>query len=130
MELPQDLISFKVYKNKKGIISVRGKIGFRGPLLKKINLPKIQLDLTADEILALQPIKMRVRHPYTDDPEEGINALCYSYAELFAEKIRALAERARPRDLYDIVYLFRNKAFLPNHKLLLSVLKKKCEYKK
>ena len=130
MELPQDLISFKVYKNKKGIVSVRGKIGFRGPLLKKINLSKIQMDLTADEILALQPIRMRVRHPYTDDPKEGINTLCYSYTELFAEKTRALAERARPRDLYDIVYLFRNKSFLSDRKLLKLVLKKKCEYKK
>lgn len=130
IELPKDLISFKVYKNKKGVVSVRGKIGFRGPLLKKVNLPKIQLDLTADEVLTLQPIKMRVRHSYTDEPEEGISVFCYSYAEIFAEKTRALAERARPRDLYDIIYLFRNRAFLSDRKLLLSVLKKKCDYKK
>ena len=129
IELPKDLISFKVYK-KKGVVSVRGKIGFKGPLLKKVNLPKIHLDLTADEVLAGQPIKMRVRHPYTDEPEEGISVFCYSYAEIFAEKTRALAERARPRDLYDIIYLFRNKAFLSDRKLLLSVLKKKCDYKK
>ena len=130
IELPKDLISFKFHKNKKGLILVRGKIGFKGPLLKKVNLPKIQLDLTADEILVSQPIKMRVRHPYTDDPEEGISVFCYSYPEIFAEKTRALAERARPRDLYDIIYLFRNRVFLSDHKLLLSVLKKKCNYKK
>ena len=29
-------------------------------------------------------------------------ARCYSYEEVFAEKVRALAERARPRDLYDV----------------------------
>ena len=130
IELPKSLISFEIYKNKKGVVSVKGKIGFKGPLLKKRALPKIHIDLTADEILAGQPIRRRVHHPYTDDPEEGISALCYSYEEIFAEKIRALAERARPRDLYDIVYLFRNRAFFSDRKLLRSVLKKKCDYKK
>jgi Nucleotidyl transferase AbiEii toxin, Type IV TA system len=32
---------------------------------------------------------------------------CYGFEELFAEKIRAMGERSRPRDLYDIVNLFR-----------------------
>ena len=57
LKCKKDLISFKKYQNKKGIVSVRGKIGFRGPLLQKKNLPKIQLDLTASEILVLKPVK-------------------------------------------------------------------------
>lgn len=130
IEMPKDLISFKKYKNKKGVISIRGKVGFRGPLLKKKNLSKIQLDLTASEILVLKPVKLKVHHPYSDEPKRGINAYCYSYEEAFAEKVRALVERARPRDLYDIICLFRNKFLLSDHKLLLSVLKKKCDYKK
>lgn len=130
IEIPKNLISFKKYQNKKGVVSVRGKIGFRGPLLKKKNLPKIQLDLTASEILVLKPVKLKVHHPYSDEPKKGMSAYCYSYEEAFAEKIRALAERARPRDLYDIVCLFRNKPLLSDHGLLLSVLEKKCAYKK
>ena len=130
IEMPKNLISFKKYKNKKGIISVRGKIGFRGPLLQKKNFPKIQLDLTASEILVLKPVKLKVHHPYSDEPKRGISAYCYSYEEAFAEKVRALAERARPRDLYDIVCFFRNKSLLSDHELLLSVLKKKCDHKK
>ena len=130
IEMPKNLISFKKYKNKKGIVSVRGKIGFRGPLLQKKNLPKIQLDVTASEILVLKPVKLKVHHPYSDEPKRGINVYCYSYEEAFAEKIRAMAERARPRDLYDIVCLFRNKSLLSDHELLLSVLKKKCDHKK
>ena len=39
IEMPKNLISFEKYKNKKGIISVKGKIGFRGPLLQKKNFP-------------------------------------------------------------------------------------------
>ena len=130
IEMPKDLISFEKYKNKKGIVSVRGKIGFRGPLLKKKNLSKIQLDLTASEILVLKPVKLKVHHPYSDEPQRGISAYCYPYEEAFAEKVRALDERARPRDLYDIICLFRNKSLLSNHELLLSVLKKKCDHKK
>ena len=34
--------------------------------------------------------------------------LAYDYVEAFAEKFRALAERTRPRDLYDVVNLYRN----------------------
>ena len=130
IEMPKNLISFEKYKNKKGIISVRGKVGFRGPLLQKKNLPKIQLDVTASEILVLKPVKLKVHHPYSDEPKRGINAYCYSYEEVFAEKTRALTERARPRDLYDIICLFRNKSLLSDHGLLFSVLKKKCDHKK
>ena len=130
IEMPKNLISFKKYKNKKGIISVRGKIGFRGHLLQKKNLPKIQLDLTASEILVLKPVKLKVHHPYSDEPKKGISAYCYSYEEAFAEKVRALAERARPRDVYDIVCLFKNKSLLSDHELLLSTLRKKCDHKK
>ncbi len=35
----------------------------------------------------------------------GIDILCYAFEEVFAEKIRALAERQRPRDLYDVIHL-------------------------
>ena len=129
IEMPTNLISFEKYEDKKGIISVKGKIGFRGPLLQKKNLPKIQLDLTASEILVLKPVKLKVHHPYSDEPKRGISAYCYSYEEAFAEKVRALGERARPRDLYDIVCLFRNKSLLSDHELLLSILKKKCDHK-
>ncbi|MDE0119186.1 MAG: nucleotidyl transferase AbiEii/AbiGii toxin family protein [Bdellovibrionales bacterium] len=130
IEMPKNLISFRKYKNKKGIISVRGKVGYRGPLLQKRNLPKIQLDITASEILVLKPVKLKVHHPYSDEPKTGITAYCYSYVEAFAEKIRALGERARPRDLYDIVCLLRNKSLLSDHELLLSTLKKKSDHKK
>ena len=32
---------------------------------------------------------------------------CYSLEEIFAEKVRALGDRCLPRDLYDVVNLFR-----------------------
>lgn len=37
-----------------------------------------------------------------------MSVLTYSLEELLAEKTRALYERARPRDLYVVVYLLEN----------------------
>jgi hypothetical protein len=93
------------------------------------DLPRIKLDLTADERIVLAPKRVGVFHPYSDTPAEGIDILAYAYEELFGEKVRALAERTRPRDLYDVVNLFRNGEALPSPSLLLDVLRQKCEFK-
>ena len=44
--------------------------------------------------------------------------------------MRALAERTRPRDLYDVVNLYRNVEARPSPAVLLDVLRQKCEFKK
>jgi len=49
-----------------------------------------------------------ILHPYPDAPPEGTIVLTYSFEELLAEKTRALLERSRPRDLYDVVHLLEN----------------------
>ena len=70
-----------------------------------------------------------VFHPYSDAPEDGIVAQAYAYEEAFAEKTRALAERTRPRDLYDVINLYRNSDARPEAAILLDVLRQKCEFK-
>lgn len=92
-------------------------------------MPKIKLDLTADEVLVIQPSKQLVIHSYSDTPNNGIHATCYAYPELFGEKVRALGERGRPRDLYDVINLYRNEQ-LPPAKVVSEVLLKKCAFKK
>ncbi len=109
IEVPKDGLSFDIYTNPRGKISCQGKVSYRGPVSPTSGgYPKIKLDLTADEKLVLSPALQPVYHPYSDEPEGGIQALCYVYEEVFGEKFRALAERTRPRDLYDVVNLFRN----------------------
>jgi len=71
----------------------------------------------------------QIFHPYGDAPEEGIAVLAYDYIEAFAEKFRALAERTRPRDLYDVVHLYRNGDARPEPKRFMDVLRAKCEFK-
>lgn len=131
LEFPADLQSFEIFTNPRGHLSCQGKLGYAGPLAppRSGGLPRIKLDLTADECVALSPVRTTVYHPYSDAPEAGIEGLSYAYEEAFAEKVRALAERARPRDLYDVVNLFRNEAARPAPAALLDVLRQKCEFK-
>ncbi|MBW2647393.1 MAG: nucleotidyl transferase AbiEii/AbiGii toxin family protein [Deltaproteobacteria bacterium] len=129
IEIPKNLIRFDVYENKRGGISAQGRIGYSGPMQPRGDLPRIKLDLTTDEVLVLDPVVREVHHPYSDLPDEGIQIRCYCFEEVFAEKIRALAERERPRDLYDVVHLYRHDGFKPDQTRILSTLEKKCEFK-
>jgi predicted nucleotidyltransferase component of viral defense system len=129
LEIPVDQLRFDVYQNKRGGLSCEGRIYYRGPLGRAGTLARIKLDLTVDEVLVLPPVEREVGHPYSDRPEGGISARCYAYEEVFAEKVRALAERTRPRDLYDVVNLFRNGEFRPAAQAVLGVLRKKCGFK-
>ena len=56
-----------------------------------------------------EPAPRIVFHPYPDVLPEGTDVLTYSFNELLAEKTRALYERSRPRDLYDVVFLLENR---------------------
>ncbi len=129
LEIPQDQIRFDVYTNKRGGQSAEGRVYFRGPLRPGGSLPRIKLDLTADEVIVLNAERLRVVHPYTDEPSGGITVLSYPFAEVFAEKIRALAERGRPRDLYDVVNLFRREEARSAERDIRRCLDEKCRFK-
>lgn len=130
IEIPADRIRFEIYQNSNGKISCEGRVYYIGPLKRRGSNARIKLDLTADEILVLPSVQREVHHPYSDKPQNGILAHCYNFYEVFAEKVRALSERTRPRDLYDVIHLYRHTALNNTPILILDVLKKKCEYKK
>ncbi len=132
LSIPADQLSFDIYENPRGRLSCQGKVGYRGPVSPTSGSggwPKIKLDLTADEALVLPSVRRSVYHPYTDNPEGGMWINSYAYEEAFGEKIRALGERTRPRDLYDVINLYRHGDTRPSAVLLLDVLTKKCDYK-
>ena len=130
IEFPTDFQKFEVYANTRGLDSCQGRIGYQGPISPRgKNMPRIKLDLTADERVVLAPVRVPVFHPYGDIPDGGIVVQSYAYVEAFAEKIRALAERTRPRDLYDVINLFRNAEARPAASVLLDVLRQKCDFK-
>lgn len=116
--------------NPRGNPSCQGKLSYRGPVSSNTGgLPRIKLDLSADERIVLAPVQVPLFHPYSDAPEGGITVLSYAYEEAFGEKVRALAERTRPRDLYDVVNLYRNTEARPAAAVLMDVLRQKCDFK-
>jgi predicted nucleotidyltransferase component of viral defense system len=129
IEIPANQQEFEIYRNPRGNLSCQGKISYRGPISPTRPLPRIKLDLTADERVVLPPETVEIFHPYSDAPEGGIEVLAYDYVEAFAEKFRALAERTRPRDLYDVVNLYRNVDARPEQQQFLAVLREKCAFK-
>lgn len=130
IELPIDFQQFETYVNPRGRESCQGRIGYRGPISPRgKSTPRIKLDLTADECVVLPPVQVPVFHPYSDVPDGEIVVQSYAYVEAFAEKIRALAERTRPRDLYDVINMFRNTDARPTGSVLLNVLRQKCDFK-
>lgn len=130
LELPAARQEFDIYDNPRGTKSCQGKLSYRGPVSPSgNNLPRIKLDLTADECLVLPPVRVPIFHPYSDCPDEGITVQAYAYEEAFGEKVRALAERTRPRDLYDVINLYRNAEARPPAAVLLDVLGQKCAFK-
>jgi predicted nucleotidyltransferase component of viral defense system len=130
IEFSKDKFKFKVRPKESAGISVEGQIHYNGPLRRKQGVASIKLDLTNDEIIVVKSEEKRIHHPYTDEPADGLWTHCYAFEEVVAEKIRALAQRARPRDVYDVVHFFRNRAMIKNPQLVYNVLVKKCSFKK
>lgn len=131
IELPTELLRFDVWEQKTGGMAGEGRIAYRGPIAPRGgDLPRIKLDLTADERVVLPSLMRPVAHPYSDAPKDGISARCYAFEELFGEKIRALAQRARPRDLYDVINLFRHGDFRTVAAVIRDVVTQKCRFKR
>jgi predicted nucleotidyltransferase component of viral defense system len=64
---------------------------------------RVKLDITANERVVRPPVLRDIGHPYPDALIGSSQVRCYSFEELFAEKQRAMAQRGRPRDVYDVV---------------------------
>ena len=108
IEIPTERLKFDIYENPRGHKSCEGRVYYQNHFSSgKKNIPKIKFDLTADEVLVMPPSRQAVIHTYSDNPSDGIHVNCYSYPEVFDEKVRALGERGRPRDLYDVTLLSR-----------------------
>ena len=127
--LPPEARKFDVYANPRGGTSAEGRVGYRGPLARAGDAPRVKLDVTDPERLVLPIDRREVHHPYSDRPGQGIQVSTYCFEELFAEKVRALSERLRPRDLYDVVHLYRRKELKPDLPRLMQALREKCVFK-
>lgn len=106
----------------------QGRVYYRGPR----NTPQVSgiiLDLSASEKIARPTVLRNIAHAFPDTLPVPAHVRCYSFEEVFAEKIRALGERLRPRDLYDVVNLFRRHDIRSTAGLVRAVLHEKCDSK-
>jgi predicted nucleotidyltransferase component of viral defense system len=128
IELIVDETSFRRRENRRQRATTEGKVAYRGPRMPR-NLPKLKLDLTTDEVVPSPTVDRQVFHPYSDTPDPPAIVRCYSIADLLAEKIRALVERCRPRDLYDVVNVHRHPDLTADHAAdVRASLAKKCAH--
>ncbi len=124
--------SFRQRQNKRGKPTIEGRVGCLGPLGMPTP-PKVKLDLTADEAIVRGLESRPVQHPFSDAPASSATShltsvVCYSLPELLGEKIRALAERCRPRDLYDVVHTHRHPDLIGRADDVVQVLEAKCAH--
>ena len=109
--------------------SAEGRVYYRGPR-NAPDFARIKIDLTTAEQVIRPTVLRQISHPYPDQLPVPATVRCYSFEELFAEKFRAMGERSRPRDLYDIVNLFRRTEIHPQAGLIHSVYIQKCKSKR
>lgn len=117
----------KLKKRPRGL-STEGRVYYRGPRMSPTP-GSVKLDLSGDEKLARPPVLRPVAHPFPDALPGPGQVRCYAFEELFAEKLRALGERCRPRDLYDVVHLYWRDDLRLAPDLIRSVLTEKCATK-
>jgi predicted nucleotidyltransferase component of viral defense system len=127
IDIPLDSIQIRPRKNKAGQLTFEGRIYYRGPLGRR-DLSRIRLDLTRHERLVNTPVRRGIYHSYSDALSSD-SILTYQFEELIAEKVRALIDRARPRDLYDVICIFRTQSEGINFQRVLSILREKCAFK-
>lgn len=116
------------FRERDTILSTEGRIYFRGPR-GAITPASIKLDLNGQEKVVSPPVLRKISHPFPDSLPAPGDIRCYAFEEVFAEKIRAMGERCRPRDLYDVVNLFRRQDLRSAPELIYTVLVEKCQSK-
>lgn len=92
------------------------RLKFTGPLGQP-NSIKLDVDMTQELILPAEQMR------YTNVYEVPVTVSAMAVKEVCAEKVRAINERARYRDFYDLAMVMRNNGFDP--KEIIGILKKK-----
>ena len=128
IELPVGSVEFRAAPNPRGGITIRGKVSYRGPL-QQPTPPRVQFDLTTDELIAMPPVLRSIYHPYSDQPRQPVKIRCYPIEEILAEKTRAMRERCLPRDLYDMIRLYRFEGIRLDGPKIRGLVEQKCAHR-
>ena len=108
--------------------SLEVRVYYRGPR-QAPSVASLRLDVTTAESVLLPTVPRPISHPFPDLLPAPATVPCYSFEEVFAEKLRAMGERARPRDLYDIVTIFERQRTSLRADIIRKVYEEKCRAK-
>jgi hypothetical protein len=96
---------------------------------RRQGLPEIKVHLTFDEPILTDPVLRPVKPEYSDLAEFAI--LAYSKEEIVSEKTRALLQQQakwpRPRDLYDLWFIFCRQRESFDREKLKELFARKCQ---
>ena len=89
----------------------------------------IKFDISFSETILEKPVWKKIIHPYSDTGTLLNQTIpCYSLVEIMAEKLRALIQRNRPRDVYDVWFIMQSSVGI-NKRAVKELLLKKAESK-
>lgn len=128
IQLVLDAMHVEVMNDDYGRESVEIKVPYRGAL-RMGSAQNVQFHLSADEVLAFEPVTLPLLHPYEDASALKCRISAYGLEEVLVEKLRAAAGQRRhavARDIYDIASVVRRGA---DTEAALSVLPTKAAYK-
>ncbi len=98
------------------------------PLPKNRWLTSIKIDISFSEKLVCEPKIRKLHHYYPDIKQVNQHITCYHLDEIIAEKVRSLAQRNRPRDIFDN-WFFSNVIEEKDFSAIKKILIKKAENK-
>jgi len=116
------------FRLRPSATEAEGRVFYHGPRGAPTEA-SVKLDLSASEQVLRPAVQRPISHAYPDELPSPATVACYCLEEVFAEKIRAMGERGRPRDLYDIINLYRRDGLRADPSLIRQILAEKCESK-
>ncbi len=119
----------KARGERNDLKAYNASIYFSGPRSDTRNPLRVKFDITNFEKMVLSPEIMEIMHPYSDATDCRCKVNTYCIEEIIGEKLRALLQRSRPRDYYDIYYILKDKIGSVNIGKIIDAFKKKAEYK-
>ncbi len=124
------IVDFKQTRDELNEEAFLGKIQFVGPRGHRTgSLPRIKLDITFYEEVILPSNKLSLIHLYSDAADCQATVYVYRLEEIVAEKLRAILQRQRSRDIYDLWNLLKFHKDKLDLFTVRDVFQKKCKYK-
>jgi predicted nucleotidyltransferase component of viral defense system len=111
-----------VLKTRNNGRALEGHVYYLGPA-GSTKTAKLKLDISGTEVVVRPTVTIPIRHGFPDTLPGPATIRAYCFEEVFAEKIRAMGERGRPRDLYDIVNLYRHRGLRRDAQEIRAVLR-------